>query len=106
MPIQIPADLPARSALESENIFVMTDERAVRQDIRPLDIVIVNLMPTKIATETQLLRLLGNFCRLASALANNFFFFNKGCGAFFCPGDNRLRLFLCGVHNLGAVGNN
>ena len=60
MPIQIPADLPARSALESENIFVMTDERAVRQDIRPLDIVIVNLMPTKIATETQLLRLLGN----------------------------------------------
>ena len=41
MPIQIPADLPARSALESENIFVMTDERAVRQDIRPLDIVIV-----------------------------------------------------------------
>ena len=60
MPIQIPADLPARSALESENIFVMTDERAIRQDIRPLDIVIVNLMPTKIATETQLLRLLGN----------------------------------------------
>ena len=59
MPIQIPADLPARSALESENIFVMTDERAIRQDIRPLDIVIVNLMPTKIATETQLLRLLG-----------------------------------------------
>ena len=54
MPIQIPADLPARSALESENIFVMTDERAIRQDIR------VNLMPTKIATETQLLRLLGN----------------------------------------------
>ena len=60
MPIKIPADLPARSALESENIFVMTEDRAVRQDIRPLEIVIVNLMPTKIATETQLLRLLGN----------------------------------------------
>lgn len=60
MPINIPADLPARQALESENIFVMTDAQAVHQDIRPLEIVIVNLMPTKIATETQLLRLLGN----------------------------------------------
>ena len=60
MPIKIPADLPARSALEQENIFVMTADRAVRQDIRPLEIAIVNLMPTKIATETQLLRLLGN----------------------------------------------
>lgn len=60
MPIKIPADLPACQALEQENIFVMTDERAVRQDIRPLEIVIVNLMPTKIATETQFLRLLGN----------------------------------------------
>lgn len=60
MPIKIPADLPACQALEQENIFVMTDERAVQQDIRPLEIVIVNLMPTKIATETQLLRLLGN----------------------------------------------
>ena len=60
MPIKIPADLPARAALESENIFVMTDERALEQDIRPLEIAIVNLMPTKIATETQLLRLLGN----------------------------------------------
>ena len=60
MPIKIPADLPARAALTSENIFVMTDERASQQDIRPLEIAIVNLMPTKIATETQLLRLLGN----------------------------------------------
>lgn len=60
MPIRIPHDLPARAMLERENIFVMTDERAVRQDIRPLEISIVNLMPTKIATETQLLRLLGN----------------------------------------------
>ncbi|RRD71028.1 MULTISPECIES: homoserine O-succinyltransferase [unclassified Desulfovibrio] len=60
MPIKIPADLPARTALESENIFVMTEDRAARQDIRPLEIAIVNLMPTKIATETQLLRLLGN----------------------------------------------
>ncbi|MBQ7456517.1 MAG: homoserine O-succinyltransferase [Desulfovibrio sp.] len=60
MPIKIPSDLPARRALEQENIFVMTNERANTQDIRPLEIAIVNLMPTKIATETQLLRLLGN----------------------------------------------
>lgn len=60
MPIKIPVDLPARTALESENIFVMTEDRANQQDIRPLEIAIVNLMPTKIATETQLLRLLGN----------------------------------------------
>ncbi|MDR2726362.1 MAG: homoserine O-succinyltransferase, partial [Deltaproteobacteria bacterium] len=60
MPIKIPADLPARSALEQENIFVMTDDRAARQDIRPIRLAIVNLMPTKLATETQLLRLLGN----------------------------------------------
>ena len=60
MPINIPADLPARSKLEEENIFVMTEDRATGQDIRPLQIAIVNLMPTKIATEVQLLRLLGN----------------------------------------------
>jgi homoserine O-succinyltransferase len=60
MPINIPVDLPARSALEQENIFVMTDARAQSQDIRPLRIALVNLMPTKIATELQLLRLLGN----------------------------------------------
>ena len=60
MPIRIKADLPAVEVLESENIFVMTHERANIQDIRPLDILILNLMPTKIETETQLLRLLGN----------------------------------------------
>ncbi len=60
MPIKIQSDLPAREVLENENIFVMTDDRATKQDIRPLKIAIVNLMPTKIATETQLLRLLGN----------------------------------------------
>lgn len=60
MPIKIQSDLPACSVLEKENIFVMTEQRASRQDIRPLKIAIVNLMPTKIATETQLLRLLGN----------------------------------------------
>ena len=59
MPIKIPEDLPARPILEGEEIFVMTESRANRQDIRPLEIAIVNLMPTKIATETQLLRLLG-----------------------------------------------
>lgn len=60
MPIKIQGSLPAIKVLESENIFVMTHERARTQDIRPLKIVILNLMPTKIETETQLLRLLGN----------------------------------------------
>ncbi len=60
MPIQIPNDLPAASALQQENIFVMTETRACTQDIRPLEIVLLNLMPTKIVTETQLSRLLGN----------------------------------------------
>lgn len=60
MPIQIPNDLPAAGTLQRENIFVMTQERAVTQDIRPLEIVLLNLMPTKTATETQLTRLLGN----------------------------------------------
>ncbi|MCR4578827.1 MAG: homoserine O-succinyltransferase [Treponema sp.] len=60
MPIKVNSDLPAVSTLEKENIFVMTDKRAATQDIRPLKIAIVNLMPTKETTETQLLRLLGN----------------------------------------------
>ena len=60
MPIKILSDLPARKVLEEENIFVMTEQRARTQDIRPLKIALVNLMPTKIATETQILRLLGN----------------------------------------------
>ena len=60
MPIKIPNELPAYRTLTDENIFVMTETRAVTQDIRPLQIALVNLMPTKIDTETQLLRLLGN----------------------------------------------
>ncbi|MBQ5711123.1 MAG: homoserine O-succinyltransferase [Oscillospiraceae bacterium] len=60
MPIQIPNDLPAAGTLQQENIFVMTQTRAVTQDIRPLEIVLLNLMPTKVATETQFSRLLGN----------------------------------------------
>ena len=60
MPIQIPNDLPATGILQNENIFVMSEDRAVTQDIRPLEIVLLNLMPTKIVTETQLSRLLGN----------------------------------------------
>lgn len=60
MPIKIPNDLPAKKILESENIFVMTNLRADTQDIRPLKILLVNLMPTKIETETQFARLLGN----------------------------------------------
>lgn len=60
MPVIIPETLPAKAILESENIFVMGETRALHQDIRPLKLAILNLMPTKIATETQLLRLLGN----------------------------------------------
>lgn len=60
MPIKIDDRLPAREKLEQENIFVMTESRAASQDIRPLHIIILNLMPTKIETETQLLRLMSN----------------------------------------------
>ncbi|MDR3309866.1 MAG: homoserine O-succinyltransferase [Oscillospiraceae bacterium] len=60
MPIKIPDSLPAAQILESENIFVMTENRAITQDIRPLKLLILNLMPTKIVTETQLLRKLSN----------------------------------------------
>lgn len=60
MPIKIPNGLPATETLLSENIFVITETRALTQDIRPLKIALLNLMPTKIATETQLARLLGN----------------------------------------------
>ncbi len=60
MPVKIPNTLPARATLERENIFVMDEERAIHQDIRALRVAILNLMPTKIATETQLLRLLSN----------------------------------------------
>ena len=60
MPIKIPNQLPATSTLEAENIFVMTETRAITQDIRPLQILLLNLMPTKVDTETQLARVLGN----------------------------------------------
>ena len=60
MPIKIPNDLPAVKTLADENIFVMTEKRAITQDIRPLKILLLNLMPTKVATETQFTRLLGN----------------------------------------------
>ena len=60
MPIKIPNELPATATLTEENIFVMTETRAVSQDIRPLHILLMNLMPTKIQTETQLARVLGN----------------------------------------------
>ena len=56
MPIKIPDSLPARATLEGENIFVMTEYRAIHQDMRPLKLLILNLMPTKIVTETQILR--------------------------------------------------
>jgi len=60
MPVRIPDNLPAARQLEDENIFIMTKERAFHQDIRPLRIAVLNLMPTKMVTETQVLRLLGN----------------------------------------------
>ena len=60
MPIKVPDQLPAIEALQHENIFVMTEDRAYHQDIRPLQIILLNLMPRKIATELQFLRLLGN----------------------------------------------
>ncbi len=60
MPIKIPNDLPAVKTLADENIFVMTETRAITQDIRPLKLLVLNLMPTKIETETQFSRLLGN----------------------------------------------
>lgn len=60
MPVTIPSSLPAKKILEAENVFLISQEHALRQDIRPMRIAILNLMPTKIATETQLLRLLGN----------------------------------------------
>ena len=58
MPVKIPNDLPAKEILAQENIFVMDESRATSQDIRPLRIAILNLMPTKIQTEIQLLRLI------------------------------------------------
>lgn len=60
MPIKIPNSLPAAKTLTDENIFIMTETRAMTQDIRPLRILILNLMPTKVETETQLIRLIGN----------------------------------------------
>lgn len=60
MPIKIPNDLPATEVLNNENVFVMHEDRAYHQDIRPIKIVILNLMPQKVVTETQLLRLLAN----------------------------------------------
>lgn len=60
MPIKVADSLPATTILENENIFVMTEFRAMHQDIRPLNVLILNLMPTKEITETQLLRKLSN----------------------------------------------
>ena len=60
MPIKVSDSLPAIEILNSENIFVITETRALTQDIRPLEIAVLNLMPTKVETETQLLRVLGN----------------------------------------------
>lgn len=79
MPIKIPDNLPAKKILTNENIFVMTEKRALKQDIRPLKILILNLMPKKETTETQLLRMLSNsplqveieFMRVSSHVSKN-----------------------------------
>ena len=71
MPIVIPHDLPAFAGLREENIFVMDHERAVRQDIRPIEIAILNLMPTKETTETQLLRPLKPFRLRTSSIGKS-----------------------------------
>ena len=79
MPIKIPNNLPAVDILAKENIFVMDENRALSQDIRPLKFIIINLMPTKIETETQLLRLLSNtplqmeitFLKMTSYMSKN-----------------------------------
>ena len=79
MPVRISRELPAYAQLTNENIFVMSEQRAVSQDIRPLKLAILNIMPTKIVTETQLLRLLGNtplqvdvtFLRTSTHASNN-----------------------------------
>lgn len=79
MPIKIQTDLPAKAILEEENIFVMDEQRALSQDIRPLNIVILNLMPTKEETELQLLRVLSNtplqldvtFCHMETHVSKN-----------------------------------
>ena len=60
MPIKVPNNLPAIETLTNENVFVMTDTRAMTQDVRPLHILLLNLMPTKIDTETQITRMLSN----------------------------------------------
>lgn len=60
MPVILPSNLPAYKIMQDENIFVMNNERAETQDIRPLEVALVNLMPTKIDTETQFVRLLSN----------------------------------------------
>ena len=71
MPIKIPNQLPATQTLRQENIFVMTETRAITQDIRPLRILLLNLMPTKVDTETQFARVLGQHahCRLNLSLS-------------------------------------
>ena len=75
MPIKIQKDLPARAVLESENIFVMDEARALSQDIRPLEILILNLMPIKEDTETQLPSLMSsNFgCTLSTCISERVF---------------------------------
>lgn len=90
MPIKIDNQLPAHHSLELENIFVMTEDRAVKQDIRPLKIIILNLMPTKIETETQLLRLLSNSpLQLEIDLLQEKAIFQKMCQGSICSNSTK-----------------
>jgi len=88
MPVKVPDTLPAKEILASENIFVMGEDRAVHQDIRPLRIAILNLMPTKVHTETQLLRLIGN-----TALQVEITLFHPGSHKSKTTPDEHLRQF-------------
>jgi homoserine O-succinyltransferase len=88
MPVKVPDGLPAKEILASENIFVMGQDRALHQDIRPLRIAILNLMPTKIRTETQILRLIGN-----SALQVDVTFFFPGSHVPKNTPEQHLKLF-------------
>ena len=80
MPIKIPDSLPATAVLESENIFVMTEYRAMHQDIRPLNVLILNLMPTKVITENQLLRKLSNTASDQGGIFTDCQLYPSACG--------------------------
>jgi homoserine O-succinyltransferase len=98
MPIKIPRALPAFDALSKERVFVMTEDRAEQQDIRPLRVGIINLMPTTIDTEIQLLRLLGN-----SPLQVDITFLNMGTHTSKNAPPGHLEKFYLSAHEIMAM---